>query len=183
MGTRNSALAKRGGNLAVSKKTRLFEESLNKVCRIFDVVAAAMLFVLMVQNGADVIGRYFFNAPIIGANERGQLLLGMMVFLSWGYTQIKKGHVTVELFLMKFSPRVQSGINLVTTFLTFLFFALVVWQGTIAALKTHASGEVVYVIHWPLAPFQFFAPLGALFVCLVLILEMIQLYSKLAEEN
>jgi TRAP-type transport system small permease protein len=183
MGTKNSAVLQRGGQWNESRKTLLFEALLNKICRVFDVVAAAMLFVLMVQNGADVIGRYFFNAPMVGANERGQLLLGMMVFLSWGYTQIKKGHVTVDLFLMKFSPRVQSGVNLATTFLTFLFFALVVWQGTIAAWKTHVSGEVVYVIHWPLAPFQFFAPLGALFVCLVLILEMIQHYSKLAGEK
>lgn len=166
-----------------AKKILLFEKLLSNICRFFDFVAALMLFVLMVQNGADVIGRYFFNAPIIGSNERGQMLLGMMVFLSWGYTQLKKGHVTVDLFLTKFSQRAQSGINLATTFLTFIFFALVVWQGTIEAWKTHASGEVVYVIHWPLAPFQFFAPLGALFVCLVLILEMIQLYSNLAREK
>lgn len=162
-------------------KLRIFEKIINNINGIFNTIAAVMLFLLMVQGTADVVGRYLFNSPISGTMERGQVLLALMVFLSWGYTQIKKGHVSVELFILKFPPRVRAVTNLATTFLTFVFFVLIVWQATLAAMGTHKAGEVIYVIHWPLAPFQLFVPLGAIFLCLVLILEMIQYLHQIKE--
>lgn len=133
----------------------------------------------MVLGAADVIGRYLFNAPIIGTMERGQVLLALMVFLGWGYTQIKRGHVNVELFISKFPPRVRAGTNFATTLLMLVFFALVVWQSTIMALETHKTGEVIYVIHWPMAPFQLFVPIGGVFLCLILIMEVVQYFYQM----
>lgn len=138
-----------------------------------------MLLVLMLQGAADVIGRYLFNKPIIGTMERGELLLALMVFLSWGHTQIKKGHVNVELFISRFPPRAQVITNFATTFLALVLFSLIAWQGALSAKATYESGRLVYVIHWPLAPFQFFVPLGALILCLVLIVELVQYFFQM----
>ncbi len=107
--------------MPASNKLRIFEKIINNINGIFNTIAAVMLFLLMVQGTADVVGRYLFNSPISGTMERGQVLLALMVFLSWGYTQIKKGHVSVELFILKFPPRVRAVTNLATTFLTFVF--------------------------------------------------------------
>ena len=156
-----------------------FEAAINKICKIFNAVAAGMLFLLMVLGATDVIGRYLFNAPINGTMERGQILLGLMVFLSWGYTQIKKGHVNVELFVMKFPPRLRSITNFITTLLMLLFMILIVWQSTLAAIDTHNVKEVIYVIHWPLAPFMLFVPIGGIFLCLVLMMELMQHFVRI----
>jgi len=133
----------------------------------------------MLQGAADVIGRYLFNKPIIGTMERGELLLALMVFLSWGHTQIKKGHVNVELFISRFPPRAQAITNFATTFLALVLFSLIAWQGALSAKATYESGRLVYVIHWPRAPFQFFVPLGALILCLVLIVELVQYFFQM----
>ena len=138
-----------------------------------------MLFVLMLQGAADVIGRYIFNRPIIGTMERGQVLLALMVFLGWGYTQIVKGHVNVEFFLFRVSPRARAAANFATTFLVLIFFSLIVWRGVITAQLYHEWGRLIYVIHWPMAPFQLFVPFGALVLCLVLIMELVQLFLQI----
>jgi TRAP-type C4-dicarboxylate transport system permease small subunit len=155
-----------------------FERIVNRACKGLNVVATALLFLLMIQGAADVIARYFFNAPIIGTMERGQVLMALMVFFGWGYTQIQKGHVTVELFITRFPPRARAITNFITTVLSLILFVLIVWQGTVAAIDTHKAGELIYVIHWPLAPFQLVVPLGAFFLCLILILELVKSISR-----
>ncbi len=169
--------------MPVDKEAQGIEKIVLRTCSIFNSIAAGLLFLLMIAGSADVIGRYLFNAPINGTMERGQLLLALMVFLSWGYTQVKKGHVNVELFISHFPPRLRIVTDLFTTLVTLLLFIFIVWQSTIMAIETHKSGEVVYVIHWPLAPFQFFVPLGGIVLCLVLVMEIIQTVHQLKRKN
>ena len=167
----------------MDKESRGFEKIVLHTSLIFNSVAAILLFLLMIAGAADVIGRYLFNAPINGTMERGQLMLALMVFLSWGYTQIKKGHVNVELFVSHFPPRLRIITDLITTLVTLALFIGIVWQSAIMALETHKTGEVVYVIHWPLAPFQFFVPLGGIVLCLVLVAEIIQNVHQLRRRD
>ena len=165
------------------KAVQGFERIVHHTSVVFNAVAAGLLFLLMLAGAADVIGRYLFNAPINGTMERGQLMLGLMVFLSWGYTQIKKGHVNVELFILHFPPRLRLITDIVTTLLTLCLCIIIVWQSTLMAIETHQSGEVVYVIHWPLAPFQLMVPLGGILMCLVLVMEVIQFVYQLKRRN
>lgn len=151
-----------------------FERKVHHVCRVSNAIAAALLFLLMVLGAADVIARYLLDAPIIGTLERGQIILALMVFLSWGYTQIKKGHVSVELFISKFPPRIGAVTNFVTTLFMLVFTILIVWQSALMAIETHNSGERIYVIDWPLAPFQFSVAIGGVFLCLAFIMDVIQ---------
>ena len=151
-----------------------FERTVHHVCRVSNAIAAALLFLLMVLGAADVIGRYLLDAPIIGTLERGQIILALMIFLSWGYTQIKKGHVNVELFISKFPPRIGTVTNFITTLFMLVFTILIVWQSAVMAIETHNSGERIYVIHWPMAPFQFSIAIGGVFLCLAFIMDVIQ---------
>jgi len=167
----------------VDKAVHGFEKIVHNTSAVFNAVAAGLLFLLMLAGAADVIGRYLFNAPINGTMERGQLILALMVFLSWGYTQIKKGHVKVELFTTRFPPRLRLITDLFTTLVTLGLCILIVWQSTIMAIETHQSGEVVFVIHWPLAPFQLIVPLGGVVLCLVLVMEIIQFVYKLKRRD
>lgn len=156
------------------KLVKGFEKKVHRVCRVSNAIAAALLFLLMVLGAADVIGRYLLDAPIIGTSERGQIILALMVFLSWGYTQINKGHVNVELFISKFPPRIGTVTNFITTLFMLVFTILIVWQSALMAVEAHNSGEKIYVIHWPMAPFQFSIAIGGVFLCLAFIIDVIQ---------
>jgi TRAP-type C4-dicarboxylate transport system permease small subunit len=158
-------------------------KGIRNVSNILNVIAMGMLFILMLQGFVDVVGRYLFNKPIIGTMERGEVLLALMVFLAWGYTQIVKGHVSLDFFIAQLPPRVRAAVNFATTFLVLVFFILIVWQGTVAAKLYHDGGRLIYVIHWPLAPFQLMVPISALVLCLVLIMEMTQFFFEMIREG
>ena len=161
------------------RKLEALEKGITNASNVLNVIGMVLLFVLMMQGAVDVIGRYLFNSPIIGTMERGQVLLALMVFLGWGYTQIAKAHVNVELFFRRFPPRAQAITSFATTFLVLVFFILMGWQAVMSAKLYHEGGRLIYVIHWPLAPFQFVVTLGALVLCLVFIMEMVRSFYQI----
>jgi len=150
------------------------EKGAVSICSVLSVIGAGMLFMLMLQGAADVAGRYLFNRPIMGTMERGQVLLAMMVFLSWGYTYVMKGHVTVDVLISRLPQRVQIMSKFAAAFLSLIFCILIVWRSAVKGLEYLQTGELVYIIHWPVAPFALVAPIGALMLCIVLISEIIQ---------
>ncbi|GAJ22377.1 unnamed protein product, partial [marine sediment metagenome] len=93
--------------------------------------------------------------------------------------QTAKAHVSVDLFIRRLPPRARAISDLATTFLALVLFSLIAWQGVVTAKLYHDAGRLIYVIHWPLAPFQLFVSLGALVLCLVFIMEMIQLFRQM----
>lgn len=155
------------------------EKAVKKASSILSAIGTGMLFVLMLLGAVDVIGRYLFNKPIIGAQEVGTVLLGVMVFFSWGSTQIAKANVNVDLFVLHFPPRVRAIVDLVTTFLSLILFGLIAWQAAVTGKDFHEAGRLIYVIHWPLAPFQFVVSFVALVLCLVFIMQMIESFSQM----
>jgi len=49
------------------------------------------LAAMMLLTTADVIGRYFFNAPVLGAYEITEYLMLIMVFFIPGFGPVGKG--------------------------------------------------------------------------------------------
>ena len=60
-------------------------------------LAAAVLLVLVVLTCIDVIGRYFFNNPLVGAVELVQICMGLIIFLSFPMMFLRSDHVVVDL--------------------------------------------------------------------------------------
>lgn len=68
-------------------------------------VAGATLFALMLLTTADVVGRYFFNLPILGTVELTQQMLAAVVFLSLPVACWREEHVSVDLLDAIFPAR------------------------------------------------------------------------------
>ncbi len=60
---------------------------------------AVGLAIIMLLTFCDVIGRYVFNAPIVGTVEVTELLMGMMVYLGVGMTTHVRGHIRVDIVI------------------------------------------------------------------------------------
>ena len=74
------------------------------------MIGATLLPVLMLLIVADVIGRYFFNAPIKGTTEISELVLLTVILLAAGYTMSVGEHVAVEALISRLRHRVQVRI-------------------------------------------------------------------------
>ena len=66
--------------------------------RLLSGLAAIILFILMLLGTADVIGRYFFAAPIPGASELIELLMAALVFAVFPVVTAERQHIMVDFF-------------------------------------------------------------------------------------
>lgn len=64
---------------------------------LLEVVAASVLFLLMLITCLDVAGRYLFNIPVPGATELTRLGLALMVFAAMPVVTYRGGHIVVDL--------------------------------------------------------------------------------------
>ena len=89
-----------------------------------------LMFVLVLS---EVVRRYFFNSPTVWGNELTQLTFGVYVVLSGPYVLKYGGHVNVDLFYSRFSPKGRAILDIIT-FPVFLLFAgmLLAYGGSFA---------------------------------------------------
>lgn len=70
----------------------------------------ALLMVFMVTT--DVIMRYAFDTTFVAVQELEWHLFGILFLLGAGYTLMVDGHVRVDVFYQRLSPKGQAWINL-----------------------------------------------------------------------
>jgi TRAP-type C4-dicarboxylate transport system permease small subunit len=94
--------------------------------RALELISALLVTGLVLVTVVDVVGRYLFNAPLAGAFEITQLLLGALVFAALPLTTAKGAHIEVDLLLPLLPGGVSHGLarfaGVVTAFV-FVFFA------------------------------------------------------------
>lgn len=160
-----------------------FEKGVRKIINILCYIGMGLLAILMFLGTFDVIGRYFFNKPIKGAYEISEILLAGIVFFGLAYALSVGGHVRVETFVTLFRPRARAIVGFITTFLSLIIFVLIGWQGAILAMKSWEHHRLIDVIFIPIAPFQLLVPIGAMAVCLELIVQLLNHFSSAKKES
>jgi TRAP-type C4-dicarboxylate transport system permease small subunit len=162
-------------------------EALTKPAKIANnilaYVCAGMLFAMMLLGSADVIGRFLFNKPIVGSLEIFEILLPGIVLLALGYTQAAGAHVRVEILLSRLPPRSQASLNFVTRLVALVISILILWRGVLVALTYRHQDRLISNIGVPMFLPQLFVPLGALGICAVLVVQMLQFLAKLRERG
>ena len=167
----------------MSTKLRALEKSITIVENIFCAIGMGMFMVLMLLGTSDVIGRYVFNRPIMGTLEISQVLMAGMVLLAWAHTQAMRGHVTVQLLIDQYPPRLRAIVNFATLFLSLMFFSLIVWQSAMIAMWHWEEHRAFQTIPIPTAPFEFLVSVGAFVLCLEFLIQMLHLISDMRKEH
>jgi TRAP-type C4-dicarboxylate transport system permease small subunit len=142
------------------------------------VICACVLMDLMLLSAADVIGRFFFDKPITGTYEISTIMMGAVVLLGWAYTQRSGGHVTVDMFYDKFPQKMKWITTLIVLVLSLALFITITWKSWIVAMNYTADGRTFKVLDAPSGPTYFLVPVGGFFICLEMILSLIQHFRK-----
>jgi TRAP-type C4-dicarboxylate transport system permease small subunit len=132
------------------------------------------LFAMMCLTVVDVVGRYVFNSPILGAFEITEFMVLIMVFSFLGYAQAQKAHVTVDIFYDKFPANVRRIIAIANYIISFIVMLIVCWMGFEKAVETWQTGEKPLNLAVLNYPFVFFLSFGALVMCLEYIRDVIR---------
>jgi len=118
--------------------------------------AALLLFFMMALTFVDVIGRYFFNAPVPGGFEMTEVALATLIFAGLPLVTARDEHVTVDLFDRMIPARVRhirdAGIAVLCGVLLFVI-SYRVW---LKADETVRYGDVTAILEIPLGPMVYF---------------------------
>lgn len=115
----------------------------------------------------EVMLRYIFNRPTIWAWDMNLMLMGAFTILPAGYVLLKGGHVAIDLYVVRLSPRRRAMVDLFTSGLFFISIGLLLWQSGIAAFESVQRKEIINSV-WgpPLYPLKILWPIGALVLLL-----------------
>ena len=132
--------------------------------RSLGVAAGLFLFLMMILTVVDVVGRYFFNAPMPGGYELIQFGMAGMVFLILPVVVAREENVRIDFFDQFMRPGTQRVLAIVSA-----------WGGAIVltafgiellrrGMSFSASREISTNLRLPLAPFAHFMAV-VWFVC------------------
>ena len=112
------------------------------------ITGAVCLVGMMLLTCADVVGRAF-GYPIFGSVEIVGFMATLAVVMAMPYTHQVQGHIGVEIVVRLFSETTQTIINICTSILSLILFAIVTWRMTVYARTMKASGEVSMNLELP----------------------------------
>jgi TRAP-type C4-dicarboxylate transport system permease small subunit len=120
---------------------RLLDQFDRIVTTVLGGLAAAVLFAMMALTCADVIGRYFFSKPIVGAFEITEMALAAMIFLGLPLVTLRNEHITVDVFdpitpdwVFRIQHVVACAIGMVST-------GYLSWRLWVRATRLYEGGE------------------------------------------
>ncbi|MFC6487241.1 TRAP transporter small permease [Nitratireductor sp. GCM10026969] len=118
-------------------------------------LAALLLLALMAVTGIDVVGRYLFNAPLSGAFELTELLLGTLVFVALPLVSRSGAHVEVDLLVEMLPRRVTRALGLFAALISALVLVYFGWRLAVLGVTQFEDGSRSVSLGVPFAPFAF----------------------------
>ena len=140
------------------------------------VVGMSFIIPLMLLTTGDIIGRKFFSKTIPGTFEISEYILATFILLGAAYTQQVKGHVGVDFLTSRLSPRVRNVCEIITTILSLLIIAIVIWQGWLEGIRERTVSDMLRI---PQYPFRLLVAVGGFLLWLELLINLFNSIGKL----
>ena len=109
---------------------------LRRVSRVLDAIidglawiGAGSIATMVLVVVVNVVGRYLFRKPLLGAVEMVGLLTVVVVFCVLAFTESKRAHIVVDILLSRLHGRTKTMLVSVMCFLGGVFFIITGWQG------------------------------------------------------
>jgi TRAP-type C4-dicarboxylate transport system permease small subunit len=143
------------------------------------------LSAIVLITSADVIGRYCFNKPIIGANEL--LELSMAVFGSFAivHTTTRRGHISVDLFFVMFSRRLKTAIHVFGSLLGSVVWGMVAYRVLALGKESVITGYYSTILRIPTGYFELVLAFALVLFSLILLIQAFFLpqFTKVSKDE
>lgn len=116
---------------------------------------AAVLFAMMVLTCVDVVGRYFFNAPLHGGLEVTELLLAATIFLALPLVTLRDEHVAVDVLDALTPPWLLRTQHIASCLIGAGALAVLAWQLWVRGERLLRVGQTTSVLEIKLAPIAY----------------------------
>ncbi|MBP6019918.1 MAG: TRAP transporter small permease [Burkholderiaceae bacterium] len=120
-----------------------------------DILSAFFLALMMLITTADVIGRYLFHAPLYGAFEGNELLLGILVFVALPRVTWQGKHLTVSLIDSSLSPRALRLEQTINSLISGAILTILGWYLWEHAQRLTEYGDMSNALRVPMGPLAY----------------------------
>ena len=141
--------------------------------RILTFLAGLILIVMVLLTCANIVFRMFW-VPISGTYELMGFAGAMLTAFALAYTQIKKGHIAVDVLVNVFPQKARWVIAAINNGMCCVFFILAGWQLAIKANTLRTTGEVTETLRIIYYPFTYAVALGCVVLALVLLTDFLR---------
>ena len=146
---------------------------LPKFTKMFGVLAAFSILLIMIMVSADVFFRYVFNAPIIGAMEFSLMLMIAVIYLGLGYTEISNRHIVIDLFYKKLNIKYQHIISKINCIILLIISSILFWHSFADFLYSYEINEILPgMASFPKYPSKLCLSLGVLIYIFVILSKL-----------
>lgn len=140
------------------------------LCKYVSYCSMAATLIVMVLMTVDVFLRLVFNSPILGSYEIVTMVMSVLIFSSWSYTQTVHGHIHVTMFISKMPHKIRFVLFSFTSLLSTVIMAFVTYASYEYMFKlmgNKTSTSVLMIPHWPFVGLECIAMLLFTFVLLI----------------
>ena len=120
--------------------------------RALGVIAAAVLFAMMMLTAADVVGRYVLNRPVPGAFEMTEMMLAALIYCGLPLVSQRREHIVIDTFDYLMSRGVKRGLDMAAEVLCSATLFGLAWLVFGRAGRVASYGDTTNVLKLPLAP-------------------------------
>ncbi len=151
---------------------------LDRLCKLLAILSGLTLLAMAFMSLRSIIGRSFFDAPLLGDFELVQFLCAGAVAMSLPYTHWISGHVIVDFFTANASPKLNAVLDGVANLLLAFFAGLISWRVGVGLLDLRSSFDASMLLEIP--TWWAYTPLVPSFVLLSLT-ALYRAFEKLKE--
>ncbi len=141
--------------------------------RILIWIGGCFILAMIVLTCANILLRLVW-VPVKGTYELMGFFGAVATAFALGYTQTKKGHISVDVLVLSFSEKTRRILNVINCLVCMAFFAFVGWQIAKYAGVLRSSGEVTQTLRIIYYPFTYAVSVGCGVLALTFFTEFLR---------
>jgi len=152
-------------------------DAVSQACTI---LAAASLAVIVCINSANVVGRYFFSAPISWAEELMLFLMILTVFAGAVTVTWRQEHIKIDALLLRLPPKLRALAIVFTGLVTLGALGTTVYSGGAVVMMLQGFDQRSDALEFPMWIAQSSAPVG---LTLIVLLFLVRAYVSIGQSS
>jgi TRAP-type C4-dicarboxylate transport system permease small subunit len=150
------------------------ERVVTSLSKVTNYMAAFALVLMMLLSVSDVLLRSIFKYSVPDSQELIQYLMVCVGFLAMAWRAVRGGHVSVDLVVVRFSPRWQAIFVCFSCILGLFLCFYLSWRTFLEAPIVEQQHAASLLLEVPAYPFYFIAAIAIGILALVILMQLVQ---------
>lgn len=122
---------------------------LDRACKLLAILGGVTLVAMALMSLWSIVGRSFFESPLLGDYELVQMMSGMAVAMTLPYAQWIGGHVIVDFFTAKAPVKANAFMDLIAALLMAIFSAVITWRMAVGLVDLKSTFDASMMLNLP----------------------------------